>query len=64
METVILPKGTVVKLNGFPCELMQDTEVSSATIAGMGGLEAFLRWSEDGQGEATPTYEAEPAVAH
>jgi hypothetical protein len=48
MDKITLPKGTVVKLNGLPCQLIQDTEVYSATIAGM-GLEAFLRWSEDGQ---------------
>lgn len=38
----MLPKGTVVKLNGFPCELSQDTYVFSSAIAGM-GLEAFLQ---------------------
>lgn len=51
MEMVTLPKGTVVKLNGFPCELAEDTEVRSATIAGM-GLESFLRWSNDSQDAA------------
>lgn len=50
MEKVTLPKGTVVKLNGVPCELAEDTEVHSATIAGM-GLESFLRWSEKSHGE-------------
>jgi tRNA A22 N-methylase len=50
METVKLPKGTVVKVNGVPCELAEDAEVKSATIAGM-GVDAFLRWSEDGHGE-------------
>lgn len=48
METVKLLKGTIVKLNGFPCELAEDTEVVSATIAKM-GLEEFLRWSKSGQ---------------
>jgi hypothetical protein len=47
-DVVKLPKGTVVKLNGFPCELAQETEVLSAAISGM-GLEAFLRWSGDEQ---------------
>ena len=28
---VVLPKGTVVKLNGYPCELAQSTKVYSAT---------------------------------
>jgi hypothetical protein len=48
-DVVRLPKGTVVKLNGFPCELAQDTEVYSTAIAGM-GLEAFPQWTEGSQG--------------
>ena len=31
-DVVILPKGTIVKLNGFPCELTADTEVVSAVL--------------------------------
>lgn len=46
METVKLPKGTVVKVKVVTCELTEDAKVQSATIAGM-GLEAFLRWSEE-----------------
>jgi hypothetical protein len=38
-DTVILPKGTVVKFQGLPCELTSDTEVISSTIAAI-GLEA------------------------
>lgn len=62
METVRLPKGTIVKLNGFPCELAEDVEVFSSAIAGM-GLEAFLQSTEDSQSEAahgdsTPKVEA------
>lgn len=48
-DVVRLPKGTVVKLNGFPCELAQDTDVYSAAIAGM-GLEASPQWAEGSHG--------------
>jgi hypothetical protein len=41
-DSVILPKGTVVKLNGFPCELVADTEVVSGLIAREG-----LDWVND-----------------
>jgi hypothetical protein len=58
MEIVTLPKRTVVKLNGFPCELAEDVEVKSATIAGM-GLDSFLRWSEGSQSEAASEGAAE-----
>ena len=37
-----LPKGTIVKLQGFPCELVQDTEVVSSLIAREG-----LDWVRD-----------------
>ena len=49
-DLVRLPKGTVVKLNGFPCELARDTDVYSTAIAEM-GLEALPQWSEGSQGE-------------
>lgn len=32
-DRIILKKGTVVKLNGFPCELVADTEIVSAVLA-------------------------------
>jgi hypothetical protein len=32
-DEVIIPKGTVVKLNGFPCELGKDTQVISSVLA-------------------------------
>lgn len=32
-DQVILPKGTIVKVNGFPCELLADTNVIGAYIA-------------------------------
>lgn len=48
VEAVKLPKGTIVKLNGFPCELAGDAYIHSSAIAGM-GLEAFLQLTEHGQ---------------
>lgn len=33
---VMLPKGTIVKLFGFPCELIQDTEVISTSVKKIG----------------------------
>jgi len=50
MKTVRLPKGTIIQLNGLPCELAEDVEVFNTTIAEM-GLEEFLRWSRDSQSE-------------
>lgn len=35
-DRVILPKGTIVKIEGLPCELSADTEIISPTIAKMG----------------------------
>lgn len=32
MKTVTIPKGTVIHLNGCPCELAFDTEVYCGTI--------------------------------
>lgn len=32
-DQVTIPKGTVVKFNGFPCELTEDAEVISSIFA-------------------------------
>ncbi len=31
-RVLVFPKGTVVKFDGIPCELLQDTPYESATI--------------------------------
>lgn len=41
METVTIPKGTVIHLNGCPCELAFDTEVYCGTISKY-GLDSVL----------------------
>ena len=48
METVRLPKGMIIRVNGFPCELAEDTYVFNSTIAGL-ELEAFLQSTQKGQ---------------
>jgi len=40
--SVILPKSTIVKFYGFPCELTQDTIIRNKTIASM-GLDEFSK---------------------
>jgi hypothetical protein len=63
METVRLPRGTIVKLNGFPCELAEDAYVISSAIAGM-GLEVFLQMTEEDQGEDDSSDHASTSEAH
>lgn len=48
MNTVILPKGTIVHFHGFPCELTQDTEVYSASVEAR-GIEAIQAMSNSCQ---------------
>jgi hypothetical protein len=50
MELVRLPKGTIIKVNGLPCELAEDAHIKSAAVARM-DLEAFLRRPEEGHGQ-------------
>jgi hypothetical protein len=49
-DGVILPKGTIVKLNGIPCELGADTTVVSTVLSKQG-----LHWvqSQGGSHEVT-----------
>ena len=51
---VILPKGTLLHYQGFPCELAQDTEVYSATIRQMGlaAIEALHNQCSDNNDNA------------
>lgn len=32
-DEVIIPKGTIVKIKGFPCELTEDTKVISSVLS-------------------------------
>lgn len=45
MTTTILPKGSIVKINGFPCELVADTEVYGEVFAREGLGFTDQRWS-------------------
>jgi hypothetical protein len=58
METVRVPKGTIVRLNGFPCELVEDAYVFNTTIAGV-ELKTFLQSTEEGRRAVA---EDEPAL--
>lgn len=53
-NTVILPKGTIVKLNGFPCELTIDAEVRGFT-------ESDLEWFSQIKNQSEPR-ETQPAL--
>lgn len=59
-ETVSLPKGTIVKLRGFPCELTHETTVISDAIKkiGLENLESFLSSSPI---ETAPTLQPQNA---
>lgn len=41
-SVVTLPKGTLLHINGFPCELIAETPVICATIAACGSYSAYL----------------------
>lgn len=42
VDLVVIPKGTILKYRGIPCELVEDTPVFSTTIASIGldGIDA------------------------
>ena len=51
-KNITLPKGTIVKLHGIPCELQADTVIYSATIEGYDSLEAFEEaWGDPYKGQ-------------
>lgn len=53
MAEYILPKGTVVTLMGIPCELMEDTTITSATIDAYGGLDNLKKNMNPRTGDGT-----------
>lgn len=63
MKPIIIPKGTIIKINGIPCELVADTEVLSATIEAYGGYEKFnSRWGDDAPKTGTKLNAADDKV--
>jgi hypothetical protein len=40
---IVLPKGTIIEVEGVRAELLQDTPVGSCVIADMGGYDEFSR---------------------
>jgi hypothetical protein len=54
MSDVILPKGTIVKIQGLPVELAQDTPVYSKAIKKL-GLDNFLYLFAKGESSTAST---------
>jgi len=57
MKEITLPKGTIVKIKGFPCELADDTTVFSNALTSM-WPEVLADSPQTGDG----TTEAQPIV--
>lgn len=51
----MLPAGFIVRVNGYPCRLTQDTQIVNATITGL-GLDEFLKRTTPRSGGGVTTY--------
>ena len=58
---VVVPKGTLVKIGGFPAELVEDAPVICGTIVGAGGFAAFSERYLLRYGDVTTTAGVDPA---
>lgn len=54
---VLVPRGTVLKIGGFPAGLIEDTWMICGTMAAAGGFEEFRRCYLDGP-PADPVFDA------